>query len=131
MSPSFNRAAAAALLLFSGVNAQETTVATRVTAPSTQACATVLTPSYSPPVVAQGWKAQLVATGLSNPRSIKLDSNGALLVLESRKGLTHWTFTDNGGTCLSVKSNATLIEDTEVSLPSQSLRRVTLTHVFT
>lgn len=128
MSPLFSRAAAAALLLSSGlVEAQETTTtqttqttltttATTVTTASSTACPTVLTPSYDAPVVARGWKAQLIATGLRRPRGIKFDSNGGLLVLEQGVGLSHLTFEDNGGTCLSVKTNTSVISDDEVSL---------------
>ncbi|KAK4127301.1 soluble quino protein glucose dehydrogenase [Parathielavia appendiculata] len=115
MTPLLRGTAAAAMLLAFGVKAQETTVTTTATSSVTQACSTVLTPSYPPPVVAPGWKAQLIATGLSRPRSIKFDGNGGLLVIEARKGLTHLAFTDDGDTCLSVKRNTTLITDEELN----------------
>lgn len=119
MSPLFKRAAAAALLLTSGlVEAQVVTLTGTVTPSATStACATVLTPSYSAPVAAQGWKAQLVATGLTNPRGIKFDTNGGLLVVEGGARLTHLTLNDNGGTCVSVERNTTLFVDEEVSEP--------------
>ncbi|KAK4157054.1 hypothetical protein C8A00DRAFT_12065 [Chaetomidium leptoderma] len=131
MTPLFKRAAAAALLLSSSVGAQETTVTSTVTsvsqettvttaASSATGCATVLTPSYSAPVVAKGWKAQLVATGLSRPRGIKFDSNGGLLVVEAGARLTHLAFNDNGGTCLSVKTNTTVFTDEDVSLDTHT-----------
>lgn len=117
MSAILKRTAAAALLLSSGlVEAQETATVTTTDGSSASECATVLTPSYSPPVVAKGWKAQLIATGLSNPRGIKFDTNGGLLVVEGGVGLTHLTFNDNGGTCLSLKGNHTVLADKEVSL---------------
>jgi glucose/arabinose dehydrogenase len=125
MNPLIKRAAAAALLLCSGVTAQEETTTTTpfttfttpftATSASSSPCATVLTPAYSAPVVAKGWKAQLIATGLSNPRGIKFDTNGSLLVLEQGVGLRHLTFNDNGGTCLSVNGNTSVITDEEVS----------------
>ncbi|KAL2144268.1 hypothetical protein VTI28DRAFT_9405 [Corynascus sepedonium] len=108
MNPLIKRAAAAALLL-SGVKAQDTT-----TAPAPSACATLM-PAYSPPVVAKGWKAQLIATGLTRPRSIKFDSNGGLLVVEQGVGLTHLTLDDSGGTCVSVKSNVSVIADAKLN----------------
>src|SRR3569833_3421976 len=61
-------------------------------------CQTVLVPTYSPPSVAPGWTAQLVANGLLKPRSIQLDSSGALLVVESGKGVTRLTIKDGGWT---------------------------------
>ncbi|KAL2119698.1 hypothetical protein VTJ04DRAFT_6659 [Mycothermus thermophilus] len=75
------------------------------------ACPNNLTPAYNPPVVAEGWKAQLVATGLSRPRGIKFDSAGNLLVVEPGVGLTRLTFEDYGGTCLVVKEKKTIIPE--------------------
>jgi glucose/arabinose dehydrogenase len=95
-------------MLYAGIGGAQTTTS------RSPACATVLTPSYSPPVVAKGWKAQLVATGLTSPRGIKFDTNGGLLVIEQGVGLSRLTFIDNGGTCLSVQSNKTVIADKEV-----------------
>ncbi|KAK3693188.1 soluble quino protein glucose/sorbosone dehydrogenase [Podospora appendiculata] len=79
------------------------------------ACATVLVPTYSPPSVAAGWQAQLVAGGLTKPRSIEFDSTGALLVVESGKGVTRQTFTDNKGTCLIASQSTLLINDTTLN----------------
>ncbi|SPQ26931.1 51f52ea8-c28f-4185-b048-a365b4bb6470 [Thermothielavioides terrestris] len=66
-------------------------------------------------LVSPGWKAQLIATGLSRPRGLKFDSKGGLLVIEAGVGLRRLTFTDNGGTCLSVKTNKTVIADKELN----------------
>jgi glucose/arabinose dehydrogenase len=135
MSPLFKRAATAALLLLTSglAEAQDVVTLTGTATPSVTAtaCAAVLTPSYAAPVAARGWKAQLVATGLKTPRGIKFDTNGGLLVIESGARLTHLTLNDNGGTCVSVERNTTLLEDEDVSgprLPSQLVfRKHTLT----
>lgn len=82
------------------------------------ACATVLVPAYSPPVVASGWQAQLVVGGLANPRSIQFDSTGALLVVERGKGISRHRFQDDGGTCLSANHSHMLVEMSTVSLPT-------------
>ncbi len=79
------------------------------------ACQSVLLPSYSPPSVAAGWTAQLVANKLQKPRSLQLDSSGALLVLESGKGVSRITFKDNGGTCLQVDNVQLVVNQTSVS----------------
>ncbi|KAK4034836.1 L-sorbosone dehydrogenase [Parachaetomium inaequale] len=71
-----------------------------VIAASQTQCPSVLVPSYSAPVVTSGWQAQLVAGGLTKPRSMVFDSTGALLVVESGKGISRHSFTDHGGTCL-------------------------------
>lgn len=78
------------------------------------ACSQVLVPSYSHPVVAPGWQAQLVTGGLTKPRSIQFDSTGALLVVESGKGISRHRFTDNGGTCLASNHSHMLIDMQEV-----------------
>jgi len=76
-----------------------------------QSCDKVLVPSYDLPVVAAGWQAQLVAGELTKPRSLQFDSSGALLVVESGKGITRHTLKDNGGTCISVSESKTLIDE--------------------
>lgn len=85
-----------------------------------QTCNNILVPTYQLPTVAAGWQGQLVVTGLKKPRSILVDASGALLVLESGKGLTRITFTDNGGTCLTVAQSKLIINDATVSAPNCS-----------
>lgn len=77
-------------------------------------CPTILTPSYNAPIVAAGWTAQLVVTGLTTPRSILFDDAGALLVVESGKGIQRITFDDYGETCLVVKTSVPVVEETDV-----------------
>lgn len=52
----------------------------------------------------------LVATGLTDPRSIEFDSAGNLLVAEASKGITNLAFQDDGGICLTVKTKKTVID---------------------
>lgn len=80
----------------------------------TPACPTILTPSYSAPVVGSGWTAQIVANGLTKPRGLVFDANGALLVVQQGVGILRMTFVDNGGTCLVVNETKTLVEDDDV-----------------
>ena len=56
----------------------------------------------------------LVATGLTKPRSIQFDGAGNLLVVEAGSGIINLAFQDNGGTCLSVKSSKTVVNNTGV-----------------
>ena len=88
-------------------------------------CSTTLTPANSvQPSVASGYRAQLIATGLSSPRSIRFDKAGNLLVVEQKKGngsVSALTFQDNGGTCLSVTSHTTLV--------TQSVRSLACVHL--
>jgi glucose/arabinose dehydrogenase len=77
-----------------------------------------LTPSYTSPVVAEGWEARLIVDGLQGPRSILFDLNGNLLVVESGHGVVNLAFTDDGGTCLTVASKTFLVNSTDVSMSS-------------
>jgi len=79
-------------------------------------CAKVLVPSYNIPAVNSAWQAQLVVGGLTKPRSLEFDSSGALLVVESGKGITRHRITDNGGTCVSLADSTVLIGQTSVGL---------------
>ena len=79
-------------------------------------CSTTLTPTNSiVPTVASGYRAALVATGLTKPRSIVFDSKGDLLVVQQGSGIVNLAFNDGGGTCLTVKTKTNLIQDKTVS----------------
>ncbi|KAB5566712.1 soluble quino protein glucose/sorbosone dehydrogenase [Coniochaeta sp. 2T2.1] len=85
-------------------------------ADAASACSSVLTPAYSPlPAIAKGWQAQLVAGGLKKPRSIQFDSAGALLIVDSGKGVLRYTFTDNGATCLTLDKQELLVNQTNLN----------------
>lgn len=81
-----------------------------------QQCADIITPSYTAPQVAAGWQAQLVANGFKKPRTIHVDSEGALLVLDAAVGVYRVTFKDNGGTCLTLTESKLLVNNTRVRL---------------
>ncbi|TEA22071.1 L-sorbosone dehydrogenase [Colletotrichum sidae] len=78
-------------------------------------CADIINPSYTPPQVAAGWQAQLVATGYKKPRTIHVDGEGALLVLDAAVGVYRVTFEDNGGTCLKVTESKLLIDNARLT----------------
>ncbi|KAK2597640.1 hypothetical protein N8I77_012417 [Diaporthe amygdali] len=102
-------AASAALL------GSTTFCAAQSTTSSASACPTILTPSYEAPVVGSGWTAQLIAKGLTKPRSLIFDQNGALLVVQQGSGIVRMTFTDNGGTCLIVNDTKTVVENSDLN----------------
>jgi glucose/arabinose dehydrogenase len=93
-------------------------------------CSTTLTPTNSvQPSVASGYRAQLIATGLSSPRSIKFDKAGNLLVVEQTNNggsVSVLTLQDNGGTCLSVTSHTTLVTQSVWDFHSVGLYSTTL-----
>jgi glucose/arabinose dehydrogenase len=84
-------------------------------AASAQDVACNLTPDYPAPVMADGWESRLIMTGLSRPRSILFDSEGGLLVVQQRAGITHLQLADGNGTCLSVAKRTELVRDSQVS----------------
>ena len=85
--------------------------------PST--CISTLTPTNSiKPSIASGYRAALVATGLTVPRGIQFDNSGNLLVVEQSVGLTSLHLDDNGGICVSVKSQNSVVESTNVTIVS-------------
>lgn len=92
------------------------------TAVLAEECADIIVPSYNTPQVAPGWQAQLVATGYKKPRTIHVDSEGALLVLDAAVGVYHVTFKDNGGTCLTLTESKLLVNNTGVRCSAKPVR---------
>ncbi|KAB5583127.1 hypothetical protein GE09DRAFT_291680 [Coniochaeta sp. 2T2.1] len=79
-------------------------------------CPTVLTSSnYDRPVVGSGYTAQLVVKGLTKPRGLIFDQDGALLVVESGVGITRIRFDDRGGTCLLKTESPTIYQDSSLN----------------
>jgi glucose/arabinose dehydrogenase len=74
-----------------------------------------ITPKYPAPSVAAGYHANIVANGLSTPRGIIFDSSGNLLVVQPGKGIVALTFNDGGGSCLSVKSTTSVVNETTLT----------------
>lgn len=86
-------------------------------------CSTTLTPTHSiKPSVASGYQVALIATGVSNPRSIQFDSLGNLLVLQSGHGIANLVLQDDGGTCIGVKSNRQVLHKGDVRIHNYMLR---------
>jgi glucose/arabinose dehydrogenase len=76
-----------------------------------QSCST---PSYPAPSLADGYVAHLVTSDLNDPRGIKFDNNGALLVVESGHGVTALNLDHSNG-CITVKSKATVVADEQLN----------------
>ena len=84
---------------------------------ASSSCSSSVTPSSGvKPSVASGYQVALVATGLTNPRSIQFDSLGNLLVVQDGAGVANLVFQDDGGTCLTVKSKRDVIKYSDVSI---------------
>ncbi|KAK2613009.1 hypothetical protein QQS21_000938 [Conoideocrella luteorostrata] len=79
-------------------------------------CPNTLAVSYTPPVAAKGWTYRLAAKGFKKPRSIVVDDNGGLLVVDSGSGVYRLTVDqDKGQTCVVMSSPKILINSTELS----------------
>lgn len=81
---------------------------------TSQSCPNSLKASYPAPVVADGYNAQLIVSGLTKPRGLLFDSEGALLVVEAGAGITHIVLRDNGTTCLGSNKTIRLVDDKQV-----------------
>ena len=77
-------------------------------------CSNSLKVSYPAPVVADGWSYRLVAKGFTKPRGILFDSDDNLIVVDSGVGVKHLTLKDEGGDCLSVDKETTIIKNDKV-----------------
>lgn len=71
--------------------------------------------SYPAPKAHSDWSYRLVATNLTKPRTILFDTSNNLLVLDAGAGIVHFTFDDQGDTCLSVDQKTTLLEDEDLN----------------
>lgn len=78
-------------------------------------CNNDLAPDYKAPVAADGWSYRLIAQDLTSPRSVVVDPRGGLLVLDSGVGIKRLVLDDDGGTCLSVRNEQTLVSSSSVS----------------
>lgn len=98
---------ASLLLLSSFATAQSSS---SLIAPS---CSSTLSSPHSPPSVAPGFVAQLVARNLTAPRGIQFDSNDHLLVVEQGKGITALGFSTSASGCITESPDVrtTFIED--------------------
>jgi len=78
---------------------------------SAASCSNTKKVDYPAPQVADGWSYRLVADGLKNPRGIAFDKDGGLIVVDRGTGLVHLKLKDDGGTCVSVEDQRTILED--------------------
>jgi len=89
------------------------------TSASATACESTIAPQHAAPSVAAGWRAEVVANGLSDPRGILFDSEGALLVVEQGTGIARVRFNEEQGSCVRMDGEKEMvIEDENVSLIS-------------
>lgn len=79
------------------------------------ACSSTIAPQNAAPLVAPGFRVEVVANNLTRPRSIQFDSEGALLVVEQTQGIRRIRLTGDG-TCVRQDGDVqTVIDNTNVS----------------
>jgi glucose/arabinose dehydrogenase len=88
------------LLVLQSILYQNSVVNAQSSSSSAPACATTITPKNAAPSVAAGWRADVVANGLKNPRGMVFDREGALLVVEKETGIVRVRFNKEGGGCV-------------------------------
>jgi glucose/arabinose dehydrogenase len=65
-------------------------------------------PKYAAPVVAKGFTARVVISGLTRPRGMVFDTEGNLLVVQNRKEITAFQMSNEGG-CVKVTGKSTVV----------------------
>ncbi|KAF3929742.1 hypothetical protein ABW19_dt0200374 [Dactylella cylindrospora] len=88
-----------------------TLLASLVTVSLASAQCSVLPFTFPAPVMASGYRAQLVATGLRTPRAIVFDTAGYLLVAERGAGISRFEV----GSCGSLLNRVLIISDTTLN----------------
>lgn len=80
------------------------------------ACEKPIAPQNAAPSVAPGFRVEVVANGLRDPRSILFDRQGGLLVVEQGYGVSRLSLTGDGA-CVRVEGPVqNVIENDSVSL---------------
>ncbi|KAJ8109148.1 hypothetical protein OPT61_g7671 [Boeremia exigua] len=101
------------------------TVSAQSTASSV--CSSTIAPQNAAPSVAPGFRVEVVANGLSRPRSLQFDSEGALLVVEQSQGVKRIKLTGDGscvrqdGAVQNVTDNSSLNHGLALSEDGQTL----------
>lgn len=98
--------------LIAGLAATVLTAKAQTTA---SACASSIAPQNAAPSVAPGFRVEVVANGLRDPRGIVFDGEGGLLVVEQRHGVSRLRL-QGDGPCVRVEGDVQrVVEDDSVS----------------
>jgi glucose/arabinose dehydrogenase len=66
-------------------------------------------PKYAAPIVAKGFTARVVISGLTRPRGMVFDTEGNMLVMQNRKEITAFRMSNDGG-CVKVTGKSTVLD---------------------
>lgn len=76
------------------------------------ACPSSIAPAHGAPSVAPGFRVQVVANNLRDPRSLQFDSAGGLLVVEQGHGISRLQLTGDGA-CVRQTGDKKIVVDNE------------------
>ena len=95
------RCIASASVLLAGATAQSS-------------CPSPIAPAHGAPSVAPGFRVEVVANNLRDPRGIQLDSAGGLLVVEQGHGIVRLPMSGEGACVKQNGATQRVVEDEEV-----------------
>jgi glucose/arabinose dehydrogenase len=78
-------------------------------------CPSSIAPAHGAPSVAPGFRVQVVANNLRDPRSLQFDSAGGLLVVEQGHGISRLTLTGDGACVRQTGATQSVVENDKVS----------------
>lgn len=82
------------------------------------ACSSIIAPQNAAPSVAPGFRVEVVANGLTRPRSIQFDSEDALLVVEQGQGIRRIRLSGDGSCVRQDGDVQNVTDNTSVSSPA-------------
>ncbi|KAI1520771.1 soluble quino protein glucose dehydrogenase [Pyrenophora tritici-repentis] len=91
-------------LFAAGLSAFSVVVRAKAQQTAAPTCTSYIAPHNGAPLVAPGFRAEIVAAGLRDPRSIVFDREGGLLVVEQGHGISRLRLSGNS-TCVRVEGN--------------------------
>lgn len=92
-----------------------TATAQTISSTTAPACQSSIAPQHAAPSVMPGFRVEVVANGLRDPRGILFDVEGGLLVVEQSHGISRLRLTGDGS-CVRVEGDVQrVIEDESVS----------------
>lgn len=88
---------------------------------TTAACPSSIAPAHGAPSVAPGFRVQVVANNLQDPRSIQFDSAGGLLVVEQLHRLSRLQFSGDGACVRQSGTKQVVVDNADVSFVTHTL----------
>ncbi|CAG5156862.1 uncharacterized protein ALTATR162_LOCUS4655 [Alternaria atra] len=98
------------LMAVVGLSACSVVLTAKAQSTAATACASPIAPQNGAPSVAPGFRVEVVANGLRNPRGIIFDREGGLLIVEQEHGVSRLRLTGDGA-CVRVDGDVQKVVD--------------------